>query len=115
MTKVKPAALSVPPWWLRLRYRAEFGLLFLAEKIIPRLPLRLVRAAASGVGSLAWALDARGRRVIRENLRMALGGTHDEAQRRRIERENYRVFARTFMELFWGSRLLWDLFCRRIF
>lgn len=111
MTKVKSAALAGPPWWLRLRYRVEFVLLFLAEKTIPLLPLRLVRAAAAGLGSLAWALDARGRRVIRENLRLALGKTHDEAQRRRIERENYRVFARTFMELFWGSRLRpedWD-------
>ena len=94
-----------------MRYRMEHGLLFVAEKIIPRLPLGLVRASAALLGSLAWALDPRGRRVIRENLHMALGDTHDEAARRWIERANYRVFARTFLELFWGSRLRaedWD-------
>ena len=106
-----PAPVPALPWWLAFRYRLEHGLLFVGEKIIPRLPLSLVRAAAAGLGSLAWFLDIRGRRVIRENLRIAFGSTHDVARRRKIERANYRVFARTFMELFWGSRLRtedWD-------
>ena len=106
-----PTRITMPPWWLLLRYRLEYGLLFCAEKIIPLLPLRVVRILAAGAGTLAWLLDLRGRRVIRENLRIALGDTHDEPQRRRIERANYRVFARTFLELFWGRRLnaaAWD-------
>ena len=111
MTHVPLPSAAAPPWWLRLRYQAEHLLLWLAEKMIPRLPLRLVRSLAAGLGTLAWAVDARGRRVIRENLRMALGATHGTRSLRHIERENYRVFARTFMELFWGSRLRvedWD-------
>ena len=83
----------------------EFGILTMAEQVIPKLPLPVVRRVAHGLGSLAWAVDPAGRRVIRENLRVALGSTHDDAARRRIERENYRVFARTFLELFWGRRL----------
>lgn len=90
---------------LRMRYRIEWAALRSAEIIIPLLPLRLVRLAAQGIGSLTWLLDARGRRVIRENLRLALGATQGEKARRRIERENYRSFARTFLELFWGKRL----------
>ena len=106
-----PSLIAAPPWWLRLRWRLEHGLLAAAEFVIPCLPLKLVRTMAAALGTVAWALDARGRRVIRENLRIALAGTHDEAARLRIERENYRVFARTFLELFWGRRLRpedWD-------
>ena len=106
-----PAPVFAPPPWLALRYRLEHGILLLAEKFIPRLPWRLIRASSAGLGTLAWFFDIRGRRVIRENLRIALGGTHDVARRRRIERANYRVFARTFMEFFWGRRLRaedWD-------
>ncbi len=94
-----------------MRYGLEHLLLFMAEKLIPKLPLNFVRAGASVLGKIAWALDLRGRRVIRENLRIALGELHSEAERRRIERANYGVFARTFMELFWGRRLRaedWD-------
>lgn len=106
-----PAPPSELPWWLRLRFRCEFVLLFLAEKAIPALPLRAVRDLAAALGTLAWALDRQGRRTIRENLRMALGATHDGLSRRLIERETYQVFARTFLELFWGRRLTaedWD-------
>ena len=103
-----PIPVHALPWWLRLRYRIEHALLFCAEKAIPLLPLRVVRWLASLLGTVAWALDMRGRSVIRENLCIALGNTHDESSRRRIERANYRSFARTFVELFWGSRLRAD-------
>lgn len=108
-----PQSDSRRPWWLPLRYQAEHAILKLAEWGIPKLSLPDVRSLAEVLGSLAWALDRRGRHTIRENLRTALGTTHDAASRRGIERENYRVFARTFMELFWGSRLRpedWDLY-----
>lgn len=106
-----PQSDSPRRWWLRCRYQAEHAVLKLAEVVIPRLSLDLVRSLAEVLGNLAWALDRRGRHTIRENLRMALGATHDAPARRRIEQENYRVFARTFMELFWASRLQpgdWD-------
>lgn len=106
-----PATVSPPSAWLRFRRRLEFGVLSLAAKTIPRLSLKTVRTLAGMLGTLAWSVDFQGRRTIRENLRVALGATVDEPARRRIERENYRAFARTFMELFWGSRLRaedWD-------
>jgi Kdo2-lipid IVA lauroyltransferase/acyltransferase len=107
---VSPVIAS-PPWWLRLRFRLEFFLLSLLERLIPCFPLSWVRALALGLGTAAWALDARGRRTIRENLRVAFGATHDASARHLLARKNYQVFARTFMELFWGRRLKpadWD-------
>lgn len=107
----KPPSDAPPSWRLQFRHRLEHVILRLAELGIPRLSLADVRGLAAGLGRLAWALDHRGRHTIRENLRIALGDTHDAAARRGIEQENYRVFARTFMELFWASRLRpedWD-------
>ncbi|RYD32805.1 MAG: hypothetical protein EOP86_14840 [Verrucomicrobiaceae bacterium] len=101
---------TLPPR-LRLRYRLEWMLLRAAETVVPRLPLGLVRFGARVLGTLAWMGDVKGRHVIRENLRLALGDTYDGAELRRLERENYCLFARTFLELFWGSRLKeedWD-------
>lgn len=105
------AVSPTPSLWLKLRRHGEHAVLVAAEQLIPRMPLGLVRGGARLLGTVAWAVDPAGRRVIRENLRMALGETHGPAARRRIERENYRVFARTFLELFWGRRLRpehWD-------
>ncbi len=103
--------VSELPGWLRLRFRLEHGLLAAAAEVIPRLPLGVVRGGAAVLGTVAWALDRRGRRTIRENLEMALGSSKGRAELRRLERANYRSFARTFLELFWGRRLRaeeWD-------
>jgi len=108
---VNPSPPAVLPWWLRLRFRFEHLLLASAEKLIPLLSWKTVRAIAWLLGTLAWSLDRRGRRTISENLRIALQDTHDEATRRRLTKENYQNFARTFLELFWGRRLQavdWD-------
>jgi len=102
--------VSALPWWLRLRFRFEHALLSLAECIIPLLPWKTVRGIAWVLGSMAWGLDRRGRHTIHENLRIAFGDT-DQATRRRLTRENYQNFARTFLELFWGRCLRqedWD-------
>jgi lauroyl/myristoyl acyltransferase len=40
-----------------------------------------------------------------ENLRAAFGSRFSHAQRRRLLHANYRVFARTFIDLFWSPRL----------
>ena len=103
--------VSELPWWLRLRFRLEHGLLAAAEGAIPCLPLGAVRVGGAGLGTVAWALDGRGRRTIRANLQMALGASRSPAELRQLERANYRNFARTFLELFWGRRLRaehWD-------
>lgn len=106
-----PAPVSAPSLLLRARRRVEFWLLRAAEETIPRLPLEVARWLAHGLGTVAWVFDGRGRHVISENLRVALSGELDEVARRKLVRENYQVFARTFVELFWGRRLTaekWD-------
>lgn len=106
-----PAAARSLSLLLRLRYRLECAVLRLAEWVIPFVPLDALRLIAHGLGTMAWAVDPKGRRVIRENLRLALGETHGASSRLQLERDNYRSFARTFLELFWGRRLRpgdWD-------
>lgn len=95
----------------RLRYRLEYGLLKAAVWLVPKLPLRLVRAVGSGAGMLAWLCDGRGRKNGMENLRAAFGDQYTVAQRRRILQGSYRVFGRTFLDLFWSPRIQekdWD-------
>lgn len=58
-----------------------------------------------GFGSLAYYLDARGRQTALENLRVAFPSDYSQAERRRIARKSYQVFARTFLDLFWSSAL----------
>lgn len=91
----------------------ELAVLEGAERLIPRLSLAMLHRLAAFLGNTAWAVDVRGRRVIRENLRIAFGEELPTTRRDQLERANYRNFARTFLELFWGSRLQefpWDQF-----
>ena len=95
----------------RLRFRLEYFILSVAVRIVPLVPLCLVRGAANVLGTLGWMLDRRGRTNGMENLRCALGPQHSIPQRRRILRSSYRVFARTFFDLFWSPRIRekdWD-------
>jgi Kdo2-lipid IVA lauroyltransferase/acyltransferase len=86
----------------RLRHGLEHALLRAAAWTIPKLPRRLVRGLSAVLGTLAWLGDSRGRRTGMENLRVALGPALSMAERRRILRASYRVFAATFLDLFWS-------------
>lgn len=99
--------------WLHVRHRLEHAALSLAERTVPGIPLSVLRGIAPALGTLAWACDSGGRRTIRENLRIAFQGTPGSKDKnlRRLEKDNYAAFSRTFLELFWGSRLRaedWD-------
>lgn len=96
------------PWGKRLRFQLEYAILRFAVWFIPKLPLSLVRMAASAIGTLAWLCDVRGRKNGMENLRCAFGDQYSRAQRRRILRASYRVFGRTFLDLFWSPRIRED-------
>ncbi len=89
----------------RLRFRLEYAVIRSAVWIIPKLPGPLIRLMANLTGTLAWACDKRGRKNGMENLRCAFGERYDLAGRRRILQSSYRIFARTFFELFWSPRL----------
>ena len=95
----------------RIRYRLERGLLSAAVWLLPKLPRRPVQWCSAAVGTLAWMADGRGRRTGMANLLAALGPAVPIAERRRILRSSYRVFAATFFDLFWSPRVRaedWD-------
>jgi KDO2-lipid IV(A) lauroyltransferase len=89
----------------KLRYFFETLLLELALLVLPRLPRPLLMALSRGLGTLAFWLDQRGRTTALENLRCAFGDQYTLAERRRIARGSYQVFARTFVDLFWSPKL----------
>jgi len=91
--------------WKSIRYRLEWLGVKLLAVVIPRLPRRACAALARAVGSLAFALDGRGRTVSLANIEAALGDQYSEAERRRIGRESYQNFARTMLDLFWAPAL----------
>jgi KDO2-lipid IV(A) lauroyltransferase len=105
-----PAANRLPTL-LRLRYALEGVALRSAAWAIPKLPLRFVRAAAASLGSLAWAVDWRGRQAGHMNLEAVYGHDLSPSARRRLLRRCYQRFATTFAEFFWSPRLSterWD-------
>jgi KDO2-lipid IV(A) lauroyltransferase len=87
----------------KLRYFLETALLEVVAWILPRLPRPVLLALARGIGTLAFHLDKRGRTTALDNLMQ-----YDEAGRRRIAKGSYQTFARTFLDLFWSSRLTKD-------
>lgn len=62
-------------------------------------------AMARGMGSVVCFFDKRGRKTCRENLVAAFQGKLSEEEIRRITRGSYQTFARTFLDLFWSSKL----------
>ena len=106
----RPPSLSAGK---RLRFRLELLILRAAVKIVPLFPLSLVHGLANLLGTIGWMADGRGRTNGMENLRCAFGPQYSTRQRRRILRASYRVFARTFFDLFWSPRIKakdWDRF-----
>jgi len=92
--------------WKQTRYRLEWlGVKALAT-LIPRLPRRGCAMLANAVGTIAFALDERGRRVALANIAAALGDRYSAEEQVRIGRESYQYFARTMLDLFWTPSLL---------
>ncbi len=69
------------------------------------MPRHVTLVLARVAGSLAFWLDWRGRTTALENLRCVFGGEKSEGELRRITRQCYQGFARTFMDLFWTASL----------
>lgn len=89
----------------KLRYLCETAAVRFAVWLFPRLPRHALLALARIIGTLAWALDTRGRQTANENLRVAFKGALPAKRVRQIARGSYQNFARTFFDLFWGSNL----------
>lgn len=70
------------PQKLTRRHRLEYLLFRLVEPVIRILPWRLALAVGRAIGRLAWFVDARHRRVVRENLRQSDLGLSEHHMRR---------------------------------
>lgn len=92
----------------KLRYFCETFLVASAAWLLPKLPRTVILALSRGIGTLAYGLDSRGRQTALENLGVAFPNQYSLAERKRIARKSYQVFARTFLDLFWSSALTQD-------
>src|SRR6516165_2226343 len=92
-------------WHKKLRYWFEWLGVALCARIIPLLPLALLRLLADLAGWLAFALDRKGRAVALANLQAAFGEERNLSDRKRIARRSLQLFGRSFLELFWAARL----------
>ncbi|MFM8231981.1 MAG: lysophospholipid acyltransferase family protein, partial [Chthoniobacterales bacterium] len=90
------------PLGQRIRFRLEFAGLWLASRLIPLMPLSMLRALSRFVGRALFALDRRSRAVAMENLRLVYGNEKSERELRCIARASAAQFARTMLELFWA-------------
>lgn len=75
-----------------------------AGRLAPALGFRGAGRLGAGLGMLAWAIDARHRRVALDNLRTAFPDW-SEARRRGLVRAVFRQVGRTAFEILWSSRL----------
>ena len=90
------------PLGQRIRFRLEFAGLWVASRLIPLMPLAMLRALSRLAGRLLFAFDRRGRAVAMENLRLVYGNEKSERELRCIARASAGQFARTMLELFWA-------------
>src|SRR5258708_9673046 len=89
----------------KLRYWFEYIGVGAVLRIVPLLPIELLRLLADGAGWLVYHLDRKNRRVALANLEAACGDKFTAKERERIARRSVQVFGRSFLELFWSPRL----------
>lgn len=88
----------------RIRFRIEGVLFTLALFGVPRLPRTWVVVLAKGMGTLAYHVDRRDRRIALANLDLAYGSGLTPQGKRDIIRNVFRNFALTMLDYFWFSR-----------
>jgi len=91
--------------WKRLRYRLEWFGVSLAAVLVPLLPQSFWIGFSRVVGSTAFALDRRARRVAISNLEAAFGDRFSVAERRSIACQSFQHFSRTMLEFLWSRHL----------
>jgi len=101
----KKAGPPEAPAGVTIRHRLEYLGLLVAGWVVQHLPYRCLVWFSVPLGSLAYRLDARGRRISLQNLDAAFGATLDERAKNRIAEAGYQSFARTMFELFWSPNL----------
>lgn len=91
--------------WKELRHRFEELACRALVWGVPRLSRRACVRVAHFLGSLAFALDRRGRTVALANLECVFAARFTPAERAALTRESYCNFARTMFDLIWASQL----------
>jgi KDO2-lipid IV(A) lauroyltransferase len=94
-------------WQKELRYWFEWFGVALCVRIIPLLPLALLRFLADIAGWLAFHLDRKSRAVALANLQAVFVEEKDKdlLDRKAIARRSVQLFGRSVLELFWTPRL----------
>ncbi len=87
------------------RYWLEWFGVALCARIVPLLPLALLRLLADVAGWLFFHLDRKSQAVALANLQAVFGQEKSLAERRAIARRSFQLFGRSFLELFWTPRL----------
>jgi KDO2-lipid IV(A) lauroyltransferase len=101
-----PPASRVGRAALKIRHLAEAGLFDALSLVARTAPAGARRAVGSALGTVAWALDVRHRRVARDNVRLAYGGTLPPRDARRLVLGAMRHFARLTVETLAFERYL---------
>lgn len=89
----------------RLRHLFEAAVVKTLVRAVPLFPRRVVLAIGRGIGTAAYFVMARDRKVAFANLDIAFGDTISPARKRQIARKSFRSFAATIVGLFWAPRL----------
>ena len=86
-----------------LRHRAEYALYLALKGAVRALPHAAARPLGGALGSLAWALDRRRRRIAGRNLALAFPDL-DEETRRRLAVRCFRHFGALFTDTLSAGR-----------
>src|SRR5215210_1516322 len=81
---------SMEDAWKKFRYRLEWLAASLLAWAIPLLPRRACAVLARALGSIAYALDSRGRPVSLANLEAAFSERYSAGERGKIARASYQ-------------------------
>lgn len=88
----------------RFRYALETAGFRLLICLLPCLSFRGLQGLARGLGSLAYRVAGKPRRIALANLDVAFGHTKPLAEKERIARCSMQNLATTILTLFWSAR-----------
>lgn len=87
-----------------IRHRIEYAAYLAAKRVLLTLPHATARRVGHGLGDLGFALLRGRRRIVLDNLALALPEV-DVAERRRVARESFRHFGAALCEVITAWRL----------
>ena len=85
----------------KFRYWLEWFFVSVFARLIPMIPLAVLRILADFVGTIFYLVERRCRAVALANLEAVFGDEMSKERRRQVAKKSLQLFARTFLELFW--------------